>query len=265
MGGMLRMNRIFLMLALLPLLVCASEVDRAREAWVIKARAGELDAAALGLDGLYRQSGDSKVLDDLIAVQLWRGDRKGALAACEPCEFSPISNSTLEGVARAARDEKRYAEAISYYRILQGRDPANRNGWLGLFLTASDQGNRELARRAADEYEVRFGRDQAILDARIYAARQGEDPMGELLARQQWLELEPDNHEQVLALYRVAVSLGAGPAAADLMGRYPTLFKPVDRLWPVALLPARWHCKTGYWPARLTIMCSTSVPVAMWW
>lgn len=231
MGGMLRMNRIFLMLALLPLLVCASEIDRAREAWVIKARAGELDGAAYGLDALYRQSGDGKVLDDLIAVQLWRGDRKGALAACEPCEFSPISNITLEGVARAARDEKRYSEAISYYRILQGRDPANRNGWLGLFLTASDQGNRELARRAAADYEARFGRDQAILDARIYAARQSEDPMGELLARQQWLELEPDNHEQVLALYRVAVSLGAGPAAAELMGRYPELFKPVDRLW----------------------------------
>ncbi len=231
MGGMLRMNRIFLMLALLPLLVCASEIDRAREAWVIKARAGELDGAAYGLDALYRQSGDGKVLDDLIAVQLWRGDRKGALAACEPCEFSPISNITLEGVARAARDEKRYSEAISYYRILQGRDPANRNGWLGLFLTASDHGNRELARRAAADYEARFGRDQAILDARIYAARQSEDPMGELLARQQWLELEPDNHEQVLALYRVAVSLGAGPAAAELMGRYPELFKPVDRLW----------------------------------
>ncbi|MCE9951948.1 poly-beta-1,6 N-acetyl-D-glucosamine export porin PgaA [Aeromonas allosaccharophila] len=225
------MNRIFLMFALLPLLVCASEVDRAREAWVIKARAGELDAAAHGLSGLYRQSADGKVLDDLIAVQLWRGDRKGALVACEPCEFSPISNSTLEGVARAARDEKRYSEAISYYRILQGRDPANRNGWLGLFLTASDQGNRELARSAAADYEARFGRDQAILEARIYAARQGEDPMGELLARQQWLELEPDNHEQVLALYRVAVSLGAGPAAAELMGRYPKLFKPVDRLW----------------------------------
>ncbi len=230
-GGMLRMYRIVLLFTLLPLLAFAGGVDQERENWVIKARAGELDAAAQGLDALYRQTGDGKVLDDLIAVQLWRGDRKGALAVCEPCEFSPISNSTLEAVARAARDEKRYAEAISYYRILQGRDPANPNGWLGLFLTASDQGNRELARRAAGEYDARFGRDQAILDARIYAARQGEDPMGELLARQQWLALEPDNHEQVLALYRVAVSLGAGPAAADLMSRYPKLFKPVDRLW----------------------------------
>lgn len=230
-GGMLRMYRIVLLFTLLPLLAFAGGVDQERENWVIKARAGELDAAAQGLDALYRQTGDGKVLDDLIAVQLWRGDRKGALAGCEPCEFSPISNRTLEAVARAARDEKRYAEAISYYRILQGRDPANPNGWLGLFLTASDQGNRELARRAAGEYDARFGRDQAILDARIYAARQGEDPMGELLARQQWLALEPDNHEQVLALYRVAVSLGAGPAAADLMSRYPKLFKPVDRLW----------------------------------
>lgn len=230
-GGMLRMYRIVLLFTLLPLLAFAGGVDQERENWVIKARVGELDAAAQGLDALYRQTGDGKVLDDLIAVQLWRGDRKGALAVCEPCEFSPISNRTLEAVARAARDEKRYAEAISYYRILQGRDPANPNGWLGLFLTASDQGNRELARRAAGEYDARFGRDQAILDARIYAARQGEDPMGELLARQQWLALEPDNHEQVLALYRVAVSLGAGPAAADLMSRYPKLFKPVDRLW----------------------------------
>ncbi|MGL4714641.1 MAG: poly-beta-1,6 N-acetyl-D-glucosamine export porin PgaA, partial [Aeromonas sp.] len=231
MDDMLRMNRLFLIWALLPLLASASDVDNVREAWVLKARAGELDAAAQGLDALFKQTADSKVLDDLIAVQLWRGDRKGALAACEPCELRPISNSTLEGVARAARDEKRYAEAISYYRILQGRDPANPNGWLGLFLTASDQGNLDLARRAAGEYEARFGRDPAILDARIYAARQGKNPMEELLARQQWLELEPDNHEQVLALYRVAVSLGAGPAAGDLMSRYPDLFKPVDRLW----------------------------------
>jgi biofilm PGA synthesis protein PgaA len=230
-GGMLRMYRIVLLFTLLPLLAFAGGVDQERENWVIKARAGELDAAAQGLDALYRQTGDGKVLDDLIAVQLWRGDRKGALAVCEPCEFSPISNSTLEAVARAARDEKRYAEAISYYRILQGRDPANPNGWLGLFLTASDQGNRVLAHQAAGEYEARFGRDRAVLEARIYAARQAEDPMGEMLARQQWLALEPGNSEQVLALYRVAVSLGAGPAAADLMGQYPALFKPVDRLW----------------------------------
>ncbi|RAJ07331.1 poly-beta-1,6 N-acetyl-D-glucosamine export porin PgaA [Aeromonas salmonicida] len=225
------MNRIFWLLALLPLLAFAGGVDSVREAWVIQARAGELDAAAQGLDALYRQTGDGKVLDDLIAVQLWRGDRKGALAACAPCEFSPIANSTLEGVARAARDEKRYFEAISYYRVLQGRDPGNPTGWLGLFLTASDQGNRVLAHQAAGEYEARFGRDRAVLEARIYAARQAEDPMGEMLARQQWLALEPGNSEQVLALYRVAVSLGAGPAAADLMGQYPALFKPVDRLW----------------------------------
>ncbi|HGY1043105.1 TPA: poly-beta-1,6 N-acetyl-D-glucosamine export porin PgaA [Aeromonas salmonicida subsp. salmonicida] len=225
------MNRIFWLLALLPLLALAGGVDRAREAWVIQGRAGELDAAAQGLDALYRQTGDGKVLDDLIAVQLWRGDRKGALAACAPCEFSPIANSTLEGVAHAARDEKRYFEAISYYRVLQGRDPGNPTGWLGLFLTASDQGNRVLAHQAAGEYEARFGRDRAVLEARIYAARQAEDPMGEMLARQQWLALGPGNSEQVLALYRVAVSLGAGPAAADLMGQYPALFKPVDRLW----------------------------------
>lgn len=225
------MNSYFWLLALCPLLACANEVDRQREAWVLQARAGDLESAAKGLDALYRQSGDRKVLDDLIAVQLWRGDRKGALAACAPCDFKPIANSTLEGVARAARDEGRYFEAISYYRILQRRDPANPDGWLGLLLTASDQGNHELARQVADQYEARFGRDRAILDARIYAARQQDDAMGELLARQQWLELEPGNPDQVLALYRVAVSLGAGPAAADLMVRHPALFKPVDRLW----------------------------------
>ncbi|WP_197460133.1 poly-beta-1,6 N-acetyl-D-glucosamine export porin PgaA [Aeromonas enteropelogenes] len=225
------MNSYFWLLALCPLLACANEVDRQREAWVLEARAGDLESAAKGLDALYRQSGDRKVLDDLIAVQLWRGDRKGALAACAPCDFKPIANSTLEGVARAARDEGRYFEAISYYRILQRRDPVNPDGWLGLLLTASDQGNHELARQVADQYEARFGRNRAILDARIYAARQQDDAMGELLARQQWLELEPDNPDQVLALYRVAVSLGAGPAAADLMVRHPALFKPVDRLW----------------------------------
>ncbi|MFM4943589.1 poly-beta-1,6 N-acetyl-D-glucosamine export porin PgaA [Aeromonas bivalvium] len=225
------MNRFVYLFVLLPGLVQAGSLDREREAWVIQARQGQLAQAAAGLDALYRRSGDGRVLDDLIAVQIWRQDRAAALASCEPCEFKPTSNDSLETLARAARDLGRYPLAISYYRILQGRDPANRNGWLGLFLTASDQGNQELARRTAEEYDARFGRDRAILDARIYAARRAEDPMGELLARQQWLALEPGNGEQVLALYRVAVSLGAGPAAVDLMDRYPELFTAVDRLW----------------------------------
>ncbi|MFM4703118.1 poly-beta-1,6 N-acetyl-D-glucosamine export porin PgaA [Aeromonas bivalvium] len=225
------MNRVAYLFVLLPGLAQAGCLDREREAWVIQARQGQLTQAAAGLDALYRRSGDGRVLDDLIAVQIWRQEPAAALASCEPCEFKPISNDSLETLARAARDLGRYPLAISYYRILQGRDPANRNGWLGLFLTASDQGNRELAQRAAGDYEARFGRDRAILDARVYAARRAEDPMGELLARQQWLALEPGNGEQVLALYRVAVSLGAGPAAVDLMGRYPELFTAVDRLW----------------------------------
>ncbi|MCG4788417.1 hypothetical protein L0N33_24130, partial [Roseburia faecis] len=53
------MNRIFWLLALLPLLAFASGVASVREAWVIQARAGELDAAAQGLDALYRQTGDT--------------------------------------------------------------------------------------------------------------------------------------------------------------------------------------------------------------
>lgn len=225
------MNRIFYLLPLLPGFAQAGALDQEREAWVIQARQGQLEQAAVGLDALYRRSRDGKVLDDLIAVQLWRKDPAAALASCEPCEFKPISNASLEALARAARDDRRYPLAISYYRILQGRAPDNRNAWLGLYLSASDQGNLTLAREAASDYEARFGRDQAILDARIYGARRQGDAMGEMLARQQWLEQEPDNPEQLLALYRVAVSLGAGPAAADLMRQHPTLFKPVDRLW----------------------------------
>ncbi|MGY3904107.1 poly-beta-1,6 N-acetyl-D-glucosamine export porin PgaA [Aeromonas lusitana] len=225
------MNRIFYLLPLLPAFAQAGALDQERESWVIQARQGQLEQAAAGLDALYRRSRDGKVLDDLIAVQLWRKDPAAALASCEPCEFKPISNASLEALARAARDERRYPLAISYYRILQGRAPDNRNAWLGLYLSASDQGNLTLARQAASDYEARFGRDQAILDARIYGARRQGDAMGEMLARQQWLEQDPGNPEQLLALYRVAVSLGAGPAAADLMRQHPSLFKPVDRLW----------------------------------
>ncbi|MBM7455477.1 poly-beta-1,6 N-acetyl-D-glucosamine export porin PgaA [Oceanisphaera litoralis] len=228
------MRFIVLLLAALPVVVNAApleQVDQAREAWVIQAREGNLDQAAAGLEQLYQQSGNIRVLDDLIAVQLWRGDRKAALDSCHPCEFKKLSADSLEGLARAARDEKNYGEALTYYRQLQRSAPGNTNAWLGLFLSAVDKGDDILAKQAYREYEQRFGLDTSILEARLYQAQLREDALAELQARQQLLALEPNSSEQIQAMYRVAVSVGAAPAAQALMNQNPELFTAIDRYW----------------------------------
>ncbi|MEC9483877.1 MAG: poly-beta-1,6 N-acetyl-D-glucosamine export porin PgaA [Halomonas sp.] len=207
------------------------DLDARREGWVVMARQGQLDEAIEGLSRLYATSRDSAVLDDLIALLVRDGRYREALQACPECTVEDYSNLSLEALGRAARLAGEHAQALDYYQALTFRDPNNAQGWLGLALVNIDQGYYETANWALARFEERFGRTEGWVEASAYLAARSGNPIAELQARQLLVERQPRNEQEIKALYRLAVTLGARSAAERLMQDYPGVFTEADRLW----------------------------------
>ncbi|WP_227370776.1 poly-beta-1,6 N-acetyl-D-glucosamine export porin PgaA [Halomonas sp. M20] len=219
-------------------LLCATSVvaqegdlDARREAWVIKARQGQMNEAIDGLANLYARTGDSAVLDDLIALRLRDGRNQEALDTCQNCSIEDYSSVSLEALGVAARRAGKLERALEFYQALTMREPNNLQGWLGLVLTNVDLENYEAASFALSGIEERVGRSADWARARAYLAAQTDDTIAELQARQFLLERQPENEKDIQALYRTAVTLGAADAARRLMREHPNAFTKADRLW----------------------------------
>ncbi|SHF79286.1 poly-beta-1,6 N-acetyl-D-glucosamine export porin PgaA [Modicisalibacter ilicicola DSM 19980] len=207
------------------------DLDARREAWVIKARQGQMEEAIAGLARLYARTGDDAVLDDLIALRIRDGRYRQALETCQSCtleEYSPVS---LEALGRAAREVGDLERAQAFYQALTLEAPNEPDGWLGLALTNIDRGHHESAGWALSRFEERFGRTDDWFEARAYLASRTDDTIAELRNRQLLVERQPSNEQEVQALYRLAVALGADNAARRLMRERPEAFTDADRLW----------------------------------
>nr|WP_298411034.1 poly-beta-1,6 N-acetyl-D-glucosamine export porin PgaA [uncultured Halomonas sp.] len=207
------------------------DLDARREAWVIKARQGQMDEAIDGLANLYARTGDTAVLDDLIALRLRDGRNQEALDTCQYCSVDDYSSVSLEALGVAARRAGKLEQALEFYQTLTMREPNHLQGWLGLVLTNVDLENYEAASFALSRIEERVGRSADWARARAYLAAQTDDTIAELQARQFLLERQPRNEEDIQALYRTAVTLGAADAAKRLMRDHPDAFTKADRLW----------------------------------
>lgn len=206
-------------------------LDDQREAWVIKARQGQLDAGIEGLGKLYAQTGDVRVRDDLMAL-LVRAERyQKVLDLCLDCFTGELSSAGLEMLGMAARQVNALGKANTYYQALTQRQPDNLQGWLGLALTRIDLGNYAAADRVLQRIEERNGRSADWLQARTYLASSSNDPLMELQTLQWQVERSSGDWKAIQALYRLAVTIGARGGAERLVQRYPEAFNAKDRLW----------------------------------
>lgn len=206
-------------------------LDAQRESWVIMARQGQLDQAIEGLSRLYAQTGDRAVLDDLIALMVRDERYRQALDLCTECSVEDYSLTSLEALGRAARLAGEHERAQTFYQALTFRYANNAQGWLGLALTNIEQDYYESANWALARYEEQFGRTDEWYEARAYLAARSDNPIAELQARQLLIERQPRNEQEIQALYRLAVTLGARSAAERLVQEYPNAFTASDRLW----------------------------------
>lgn len=207
------------------------DIDTQREAWVVKARQGDMATAIEGLRSLYARTNNPRVLDDLIALLVRDKQYAAALDACPDCLVRDYSETSLVTLGGAARQLDRPGRARAFFEELTLSHPNNPQGWLGLALTNTDLGDYESASWALSRYEEMFGRSNEYLEARAYLAARTDNTLDELQARQRLVERQPKNDQEVQALYRLAVTLGASSAAQRLMSEHPDDFTDADRLW----------------------------------
>lgn len=208
-----------------------ANTDIQREALVIQARNGALEPSIEGLKNLYDQTQDRRVREDLIALQVRAGRFQEALdvcAWCRPDDYTDSELATLGGAARSAGD---YPKALLLFQTLTYRNPANPEGWLGRALVQTDMGSYTLADISLQQYSQVAGVTTAGLEARGYLAARTSNAMQELSARQALTEQDPANTNELQALYRLAVGLGASSAARQIMQSNPDVFSASDRLW----------------------------------
>ncbi|MDO1510952.1 MULTISPECIES: poly-beta-1,6 N-acetyl-D-glucosamine export porin PgaA [unclassified Neisseria] len=220
-------------LAAIPLTAAAKDIQAERERWVIHARSGDaqLAEAVNALKKLYAENRDPKVRADLIALLVRQQKFPEALAVCTTCGLEDFSNDELENLAKAARDSKQFPLSVSLYKRLQTKAPGKKIGYLGGALAAVDAADYSGSQKQINEYRRRFGNDKDIQDAEKYLKLRTQSITERMADLQKQLEANPNDHEAVIQLYRLAARLQAFPQQERLLKRYPKLFSEQDRLW----------------------------------
>lgn len=223
-------------LSLLPVFAGAEElgdINAERERWAVHARSGqaELSESVAALRNLYAQTRDAKVRADLIALLVRQGNGGEALAVCANCAPNDYSADELENLAKAARDNKQFAQSLALYEALQQQTPQQKIGWLGGALAAVDAKEYARAESLIAAYRKQFGDDTDIAMAEGYLKEQSQTLSERMAVLQAKLAEHPDDRETVLDLYRTARDLQAYPVQQDLIERYPQLFSASDRRW----------------------------------
>ncbi len=210
-----------------------SPIDKQREDIVILSRQGDaqLDKAIIQLRQLYTASKNLKVRDDLIALLMRQGNFKGALNVCPQCDVQTFSANELENLARAARNEKQFAQSLTFYSRLRTKFPSNPNGLLGSALAATELGQYSQAKNYLTLYRRKFGEDAGYREAINYLADHTESDISKLGRWQKELAQRPDNHDLAVKLYRLAAKYSLYPLQRQIETAYPTLFSDKDRAW----------------------------------
>lgn len=215
------------------LLANQTPTDVAREKIIIFSRQGDapLQQAISQLDALYQRTNDRKVRDDLIALYLRSGQSAKALQVCPECSPSQLSESELENLGKAARNEKQFERSYALYEQLAKKFPNNQNGWLGTALVATELKRYPAAKNALANYKKRFGQNGGFKDAQNYFLDASEADMAKLGRWQSMLEKDPKNADLVRNLYRLASKYNMRPLQEKLMREHGDLFNTKDKLW----------------------------------
>jgi len=210
-----------------------SAIDTERENIIIFSRQGDvqLNQAIPKLEALFKRTQDSKVRDDLMTLYLRTNQSAKALSLCESCAPAQFSQNELENLGKAARNEKQYNQALTFYLQLQKLSPKNPNGWLGAALAATENKNYDVAKHALNSYRKHFGLDNAYLDAESYLLDFTESDMAKLGRWQRQLENNPKNLTLMKELYRLASKYNVQPLREKLQNNYPEQFNSKDIMW----------------------------------
>ncbi len=242
-----------------PTSLSSAAVAGLREAAVRRARAGDVRGGLAELEALHRRAPeDADLLWDLAVVRTWAGERGKALALLERIDLEQAPPYVLAALARAARDERRFALAAELYARWRKREPASVDAVIGHALAKAEGGEIPLALSVLRRLEDRL---------RGAGLREGAPSPGlhEAVRARAWVLRLAGRHLEAAALYRLLLDerpsdpelqrllvlstadAGASHLAAELADRYRSALPPSFRariLADRAAMQIRWAEQT---------------------
>lgn len=162
-----------LLLSLTPIMLSAQMLDYG---YAIKwAREGQTDKSLKILKRLYDENPHNKnLLYDYIAVLGWAEKDKEALKLSRSLDFNTVPASTIQNVAKSARNMKKYKHAVKLYVKGAKRFPDISDFYLGLALTLNDMKRVKLSNRVFNRAKEKFPNDLNLkfTQAEIYESHQ---------------------------------------------------------------------------------------------
>ncbi len=174
------------------------------------------------------QPGDAAIAFDALAVLGWAERDGEAVALAERTPLDQAPAYVLEAVAKAYRNQQRFAPAVTIYRGALERFPGDLPFALGLIYALADAGELEAAEQEAAALRQTLPRDPAVLMAAAYAAERGGRHLEAIGCYQRILEIDPE-HRQARRQYLLALNaIGAAHLAADRAARSPELLNEAE-------------------------------------
>ncbi|HEY2752446.1 poly-beta-1,6 N-acetyl-D-glucosamine export porin PgaA [Phenylobacterium sp.] len=195
----------------------AQSITERREAAVLQARAGHMDAAIAALRTMFNAGEDDGLVGmDLTALLQQAGDPAGAILAFEKAAVAEPPDYALLAATRAYRDLKRYDVAENLARQGVRRFP-DQTAWpMLLSLVLTDAGRPREALDALEQPAAQRAPRLEWLLAQGYAWRRAGDPFRALSAYADALRLAPANDEARTAAAALLAAQGGAYGAAAL-------------------------------------------------
>jgi biofilm PGA synthesis protein PgaA len=197
----------------------AETITQRREAAVLEARAGHLDAALAQLRAMLAAGQeDGFVAMDLTTLLQQAGRPKEAVAVFEKAGLAKPPDYALLAATRAYRDLRRYndAEKLARQGLKRFPDQAVWPLLLSLVLTDADRPKEALA--VLSRPEAKHAPPLERLLAEGYSWRRAGDPYKALSAYTDALKLAPANEEARSAAASLLQAQGGAYGAAALAG-----------------------------------------------
>lgn len=189
------------------------------------AREGQIEKSLQTLKRLHFENPKNQnLLYDYIAVLGWAKKDREALAHAHSIDFNTAPASTLQNVAKSARNTRDYKQAVKLYVKGAKRFPDTSDYYLGLALTLNDMKRVKLSNRVFKKAKEKFPNDLNIkfTQAEIY---ENNKNFFEAMAIYQDLLPNPKVHDKaVFRLVGTLRRLGMPFAAQKYVDANPSLF-----------------------------------------
>lgn len=200
-----------------------------------QAQQGNFESATKRLNALAQAYPDHpEFIYDYITVLAWAGQDALALEHFSDIDLTQAPAYTLEAIAKAARNQKKFNQSVDIYQQVLTRDPNRKQSLLGTSLSLADAGMADKALKAVQPLLDKNPVPLDALETLAYIQTSRPDLVAALNTYDRILARQADHRSALRGRIMTTLQLGAPHQAAEMAAKHPDVLSTHD-----------WHIING--------------------